>query len=193
LQSADFAEIERLFATLEAEGERTLRRAGAEGAVEFTRSVEARFIGQGSETSLPIPERDFTAVARADLRRRFDEAYTRLYGRTYPESPVEFVNFCVRASLPVRRLSLPRLPRRAGRAADAVKGERPAYSPLAGEFIPFTVYDRYRLAPDYSFAGPAIVEEREATLIIGEHARARVDEYGFLWIDLPQEERDGGH
>jgi N-methylhydantoinase A len=193
LQSADFAEIERLFQTLEADGERTLRRAGAEGAVEFSRSVEARFIGQGSETSLPIPERDFTTVARAELRRRFDEAYTRLYGRTYPESPVEFVNFCVRASLPTRLLSLPRLQRKASRAADAVKGERFAYSPRAGEFIPFTVYDRYRLAPEASFAGPAIVEEREATLIIGEHAHARVDDYGFLWIDLPQEESDGEH
>jgi N-methylhydantoinase A len=193
LQSADFAELERLFGTLEAEGERTLRRAGAEGAVEFSRSVEARFVGQGSETSLPIPERDFTTLAPAELRRRFDEAYTRLYGRTYPESPVEFVNFCVRASLPTRLLSLPRLQRQASRVADAVKGERLAYSPRAREFIPFTVYDRYRLAPEASFAGPAIVEEREATLIIGEHAKARVDDYGFLWIDLPQEESDGQH
>ena len=193
LQSADFAEIERLFRTLEAEGERTLRRAGAESPVEFSRSVEARFIGQGSETSLPIPERDFTTLASAELRRRFDEAYTRLYGRTYPESPVEFVNFCVRASLPTRLLSLPRLQRKASRAADAVKGERLAYSPRAREFIAFTVYDRYRLAPEASFAGPAIVEEREATLIIGEHARARVDDYGFLWIDLPQEASDGQH
>jgi N-methylhydantoinase A len=193
LQSADFAEIERLFRVLEADGERTLRRAGAEGAVEFSRSVEARFIGQGSETSLPIPERDFTTVARAELRRRFDEAYTRLYGRTYPESPVEFVNFCVRASLPTRLLSLPRLQRKASRAVDAVKGERLAYSPRAREFIPFTVYDRYGLGPEASFAGPAIVEEREATVIIGEHARARVDDYGFLWIDLPREDSDGQH
>jgi N-methylhydantoinase A len=62
---------------------------------------------------------------------------------------------------------------------------------LAREFIPFTVYDRYRLFPEASFAGPAIVEERESTLIVGERAKVRVDEYGFLWIDLPQEESHG--
>ncbi|MBI2753179.1 MAG: hydantoinase/oxoprolinase family protein, partial [Betaproteobacteria bacterium] len=188
LLAADFSEIERLFRTLEAEGEYTLRKAGAEGPVEFSRSVEARFIGQGSETNLPIPEHDFSALAPSELRRRFDEAYIRLYGRTYPESPVEFVNFCVRASLPVRLFSLPRLPAMGSRRVpDAVKGERLAYSPLAREFIPFTVYDRYRLFPEASFAGPAIVEERESTLIVGERAAVRVDEYGFLWIDLPQE------
>ena len=185
LMSADFAQVESLFRQLESEGERTLRRAGAEGPIEFTRSVGARFIGQGSETSLEVPEHDFTKLEPATLRERFDHAYSRLYGRTYPDSPVEFVNFCVRASLPVRLLSLPRLPAGTGRrTGDAVKNERRAYSGLARGFIAHTVYDRYRLFPGASFTGPAIVEERESTVILGEDARAAVDEYGFLWIEL---------
>jgi N-methylhydantoinase A len=99
---------------------------------------------------------------------------------------VEFVNFRVRASLPVRPLRLPRLAGRGGRVENAVKGERPAFSGMACDFIPFTVYDRYRLFPGAAFSGPAIVEERESTVIIGEDARAEVDEFGFLWIDLRQ-------
>ena len=190
--TADFGELERLFRELEAEGVKTLRNAGADTPIEFSRWVEARFIGQGSETNLPIEPGDFARVDAAQLRRRFDEAYARLYGRTYPESPVEFVNFCVRASLPQRPLALPRLERPARpRLADAVKGERRAYSPVARDYIPFTVYDRYRLFPDATFAGPAIVEERESTVIIGEGASARIDEYGFLWIEMPKEAADG--
>jgi len=185
VQSADFAECEALFRDMQAEGERTLRKAGAQGAIEFARSVDARFIGQGSETNLPIPECEFTTLTPAEVRRRFDETYRRLYGRTYPESPVEFVSFRVRASLPVRLLELPRLPNRNGRAPDAVKGERQAYSDLAHDFIPFAVYDRYQLCPGAQFSGPAIVEERESTVIIGEAARASVDEFGFLWIEMP--------
>jgi len=184
VSSADFAEIEKLFRNMEAEGEPTLRKAGADGRVEFSRSVDARFIGQGSETNLPIPEHDFTALDTAEVRRRFDEVYTRLYGRTYPESPVEFVNFRVRASLPVRLLELPRLAGRGSRTQDAIKGERRAFSGPAREFIPFTVYDRYKLFPGATFSGPAIVEERESTVIIGEDATASVDEFGFLWIEL---------
>ena len=132
-----------------------------------------------------MPERDFTSIAPAVLRARFDDIYKGLYGRTYPESPVEFVNFCVRASLPVKLLSLPKLPA-AGkrRAGDAVKGERKAFSGISRDFIPHTVYDRYKLFPGASLAGPAIVEERESTVILGEDARASVDEYGFLWIEL---------
>ncbi len=183
--SADYAECEALFLQMQAEGERTLRKAGAEGAIEYARSVDARFIGQGSETNLPIPEREFTTLTPAEVRRRFDETYSRLYGRTYPESPVEFVNFRVRASLPVRLLELPRLPNTNGRVLDALKGERQAFSDLARDFIPFAVYDRYKLFPGAQFSGPAIVEERESTVIIGEAAQVSVDAFGFLWIEMP--------
>jgi N-methylhydantoinase A len=68
----------------------------------------------------------------------------------------------------------------------AVRGTRPAYSPLAGDFIPYTVYDRYRLFPGAKFSGPAIIEEKESTLIVGEDARVAVDDFGFLWIDLKE-------
>jgi len=185
--TADMKQLEALFRELEADGERTLRKAGAEGPIAFTRTVEARFIGQGSETALPVPPGDFAQVDAAELRRRFDDTYAKLYGRTYPESPVEFVNFCVRASLPVKLLALPRRAAQGNRrVSDAIKGERRAWSARTHEFIPYVVYDRYALLAGAEFAGPAIVEERESTVIVGEGARARIDEFGFLWIDLPQ-------
>ncbi len=188
LERADFREIEHLYRELEAEGERTLRKAGAAGPILYSRSVDARFIGQGSETLLNVPREDFSTLQTSDLRRSFDETYERLYGRTYPESPVEFVNFRVRASLPVNLLELPRMesPREALGAgeSDAVKGERLAYADTDQAFIPFTVYDRYRLRPGMSCPGPAIIEERESTVVIGPDAIAAVDAYGFLWIEF---------
>ncbi len=68
-----FDEIESLFQKMEAEGARTLRQAGATGDILFERSIDARFVGQGAETNLPVAERMFTALTSAELRRRFDE------------------------------------------------------------------------------------------------------------------------
>ena len=188
LFGTDFVKLEALFRSLEADAERALRATGATGAIHYTRSVEARFIGQGSETVLPIPEADMTRLDPATVRKRFDDTYAALYGRTYPESPVEFVNFCVRASLPVQLLSLPKIGAAGGRkVTDAIKGERPAWSARARGFRPYVVYDRYKLFEGAEIHGPAIVEERESTVIVGENATARTDEYGFLWIDLHEE------
>ena len=46
------------------------------------------------------------------------------------------------------------------------------------------VYDRYRLAPGDAFDGPAIVEERESTVVLGPGARARIDDALNLIADL---------
>jgi N-methylhydantoinase A len=37
--------------------------------------------------------------------------------------------------------------------------------------------------------GPAIIEERESTIIVGEDANASVDEFGFVWINLETDDR----
>ncbi|MFC1655183.1 hypothetical protein ACFL2F_05190 [Myxococcota bacterium] len=178
-------ELENVFLDLEAEGKRTLKKSGAVEDITFERSVDVRFVGQGSETNLKVPESDFSQVAPRTIRERFDQIYEKLYGRTYPDTPVEFINFKVRARLPERLLHLQKLKKKKGHLKSAVKGKRPAYSALAGDFIPHTVYDRYKLFAGAKFKGPAIVEERESTVVVGEDASASVDEYGFLWIDLP--------
>ncbi len=217
LGTADFDEIEKIFKELEAEAARILKKEttdkemtsssprledpglsvdpgnglGAEKRVKFERSLDMRFVGQGSETNVPIPERDFRRIKREEVRRRFDEVYEKLYGRTYSDSEIEFINFKVRASLPERLLQLSKLEKKKQPLRQAIKGQRKAYSPMARDFIFYTVYDRYKLSPNARFRGPAIIEERESTVIAGEDASVSVDDYGFLWIDLKLDEADG--
>ncbi len=184
LADANFIEIEKIFWELEADGEKTLKKAGKDEAVRFERSLDMRFVGQGSETNVPLPEKDFTRLKRDGIRKRFDQIYEKLYGRTYPDSVVEFINFKVRASLPERLFKFSKLEKKGQSLKAAVKGRRPAYSGIAKDFISYTVYDRYKLFPSAKFKGPAIIEEKESTLIVGEDTTVAVDEYGFLWVDL---------
>jgi N-methylhydantoinase A/oxoprolinase/acetone carboxylase beta subunit len=184
LAEADFAAIEKIFRELEADGEKTLKKAGKEEAVRFERSLDMRFVGQGSETNVPLAERDFTKLKKEEIRRKFDQIYEKLYGRTYPDSAVEFINFKVRASLPERLFKFSKLERKGVSLKAAIKGRRPAYSGIAKDFIPYTVYDRYKLFPNAKFKGPAIIEENESTLIVGEDGTVSVDDFGFLWVEL---------
>ena len=184
LGAADFNEIEKIFKELEAEATRILKKEATEKDIKIERSLDMRFVGQGSETNVPLAERDFTKMKREGVRRRFDEVYEKLYGRTYPDSEVEFINFKVRASLPERLIQFPKLEKKGKSLDRAIKGKRKAYSPMARDFIPYTVYDRYKLFPKARFKGPAIIEEKESTVIVGEDASVSVDDFGFLWIDI---------
>jgi N-methylhydantoinase A len=184
LDDADFRQIESLFQELEHEAAAVLQQADRRRRVSFARTLMMRFVGQGAETDLPIERRPFQKWSKALVRQRFDAAYQKLYGRTYPENAVEFVTFKVRASLPERPFRLPPLARRRGKLSECIKGRRPAFSVLRKRFVPFTVYDRLKLYPGARMAGPAIIEEQESTIVIGEDAAARVDGFGFVWIEI---------
>lgn len=184
LSASDFNEIERIFRELEEEARTILQKQSSEREIRFERSLDMRFVGQGSETNVPIPHETFTTLRKEEIRRRFDEVYEKLYGRTYPDSEVEFINFKVRASLPERLIQFPTLNSKGKSLDKAIKGQREAYSPLARKFIPYTVYDRYELFPKATVKGPAIIEEKESTLVVGEDAVVSVDDFGFLWITL---------
>jgi N-methylhydantoinase A len=184
LDDADFDQIEGLFQDLEREAGGILQQADRSRRLRFERTLMMRFVGQGAETDLPIERRPFQKWSKAAIRQCFDAVYQKLYGRTYPENAVEFVTFKVRASLPERPFRLPPLARRKGKMSECIKGRRPAFSVLKKKFVPFTVYDRLKLYPGARMPGPAIIEEKESTIVIGEDAKARVDEYGFVWIDI---------
>ena len=184
LDDADLKEIESLFQKLEKEGAAILQQAGKDESIIFERTLMMRFVGQGAETDLAVKQKSFDQWEKSEIRELFDDAYKKLYGRTYPETPVEFVTFKLRASLPSREFRMPPIQQREGKLADCIKGERSAFSLVCKEYIPFTVYDRFKLFPGAVMPGPAIIEERESTIIVGEDAKASVDESGFVWINL---------
>ena len=187
LEDADFKQIELLFNELEKEGAAVLQETGKNQKIIVERTLMMRFVGQGAETDLAIENKSFDRWKKEQIRKLFDDVYQKLYGRTYAETPVEFVTFKVRASLPQRPFQIPPLKNTGKTIADCIKGKRQAFSMIKKEYIPFTVYDRFKLFPGATLSGPAIIEEKESTIVMGEDARASVDEYGFVWIDLLSE------
>ena len=65
-----------------------------------------------------------------------------------------------------------------------MKGTRRAWFAEANDWVETPVYDRYALGPGTTLAGPAIVEERESTAVVGPGARCRVDERRTLVVEL---------
>jgi N-methylhydantoinase A len=184
LDEADFHEIEALFQELQKDGAAILQTAVGEKNLTYERSLMMRFVGQGAETDLPVQSKPFGQWKKSAIRELFDSTYEKLYGRTYPEAQIEFVTFKVRVSLPEKPFHIPKISKQGGSLAACSKGTRKAFSLAGKDFIPFNVYDRFKLFPGAAIQGPAIIEEKESTIVVGEDATAKVDEYGFVWIDL---------
>jgi N-methylhydantoinase A len=175
LDQADWSQINRLFEEMEIEGRDILTRAGiATSDLTIRRTAEMRYAGQGHEVEVDVPSGELGAAGLAELTSRFEAAYRALYSRTPLGVPIEALNWRVVVTGPAPEISM-------GAAAvgtpdtDPIKTARPAYFPEAGGYVETPVYDRYRLGAGVSFDGPAIVEERESTTVIGPRTRVRVD------------------
>jgi N-methylhydantoinase A len=188
LDAADWTSITRLFVEMEAEGRDVLRRAGvADGDVRFRRSAEMRYVGQGHEVEAGVPAGPLGPRSLAPITEGFEAVYRQLYSRNPMGVPIEALNWRVVVSGPVPAFEMgARASAQAGgaRPETALKGRRRAYFPEARDHVETPVYDRYRLRPGMTLAGPAIVEERESTAIIGPGARVRIDA-GLMLIAEP--------
>jgi N-methylhydantoinase A len=176
LPDLDWNRANALLDAMETEGRALLEASGvAPDAIGHRREADMRYVGQGHEIRVPLPAGPLGANHAAVLRTAFEAVYRELYERLGPPLPLEILNWRVVSSGPRPTVSLSIHASTGGDVAQARKGERLAYFPEAGGFVPTPIYDRYRLAPGMAFAGPAIVEERESTAIVGPGARCRID------------------
>ncbi|MCA0302970.1 MAG: hydantoinase/oxoprolinase family protein [Proteobacteria bacterium] len=180
LAGADFAAAGRVFAELEHDAAEVLRLTGADIAHRSLRRLaDMRYIGQGSEITVTLPER----LDEAGVRTAFEAAYKVLFGRTPPGAAIQFVALRLSALAPMPgtggTLELPRHP-----AASALKGTRPVFFPDSGKTLPTKVWDRYALQPGVDIEGPAVFEEDESTFIVGPGARARLLADGSILAEV---------
>ena len=176
LTAADWELINRLFQEMEAEGRRILRGAGVPDAeVTVRRSAEMRYFGQGHEVDVEIPTGILTEASLAPITSSFETAYRLLYSRTPMGVPLEALNWRAVISGPSPDLTITSGLETGAATVPTPKKHRAAYFPEAGGYVETPVYDRYRLDPSARFAGPAIVEERESTTVIGPGAEITVD------------------
>lgn len=189
LDDLDLTATRTLFSQLEERGQKLLSGAGLT-AEDFSvmPGCAMRYIGQGYEVDVPLPADFLERSGREEMLSAFEAAYRALYGRIEDDLPVEIVSWrvVIRGPYPdIVPMTLESAADSASGLADhARKGERPIYDGQTRAFVDAGIYDRYRLRPGMEIAGPAIVEERESTLVVPAGARVTVDRHGNLVVDL---------
>jgi N-methylhydantoinase A/oxoprolinase/acetone carboxylase beta subunit len=140
-----------------------------------------RYAGQGFQVEAEIPAEAITRGDAAMLRAKFEAAYLALYGRTEPALPVECVSWQVIVAGPRPILDLTQQ----GAAAEGAlpRGTRRAW--FGGAYVAVPVLNRLALRPGESIAGPALIEERECTLVLTPGASACCDAALNLDVTLP--------
>jgi len=185
IDSLNWQEANALLSAMEGQGQTLLEISGnLPEHISHRRVADMRYVGQGHEIQVPLPTGRLSSESIPTIIKSFEEIYRRLYERLSQSVPVEIINWRVTSSGPAHQVRLQVVGNELKVAQTARKGSRKAYFPELGGYHAASVYDRYTLLPGTSFAGPAIVEERESTVIVGPDYRFRIDEQRNLIVEL---------
>jgi N-methylhydantoinase A len=166
--------------------EQAMAEASEEGfapdAVKLTRLLDLRYPHQGYTLPVTCPA-DLADADKARLKQAFDDVHLQVYGQSAPKEDAEIVTFRLQAEIEVPRLELPKLAHGDGRAERALKGERPLFDIDAKRFASAKVYDRQALMAGDRIAGPAIIDQFDATTLVLGGQTATVDDTATIMIE----------
>ncbi len=176
LEDLDWEEVDRLTGEMTAEGLAALGEAGtAADDIRWSLGADLRYAGQQNEVGIvfaadPRPARDLDLI-----RRPFETAYFAQYGVNPSHVPVEVVSWRLTARGADRETGA------AARLSGALgqpKGRRPIALWTGAEMA--TLFDRSALALGQVIEGPALIEERETTIVLPPRWSGTVDALGCI-------------
>lgn len=191
LDGLDWDEVNALIGQMEDEGRASLGRTIAAAQINFRRFADIRYVKQGYEVRTPIPLGTLDSASSEEIRASFEACYREIYEHTMA-APIEVVSWRVVAFGPKPDLVLPKTGAAVAASADqAIKARREIFLPDTASVAEVPVYDRYRLGAGAALAGPAVIEERESTVVVNGAAEIRVDDFSNLLVDLPKQKGEG--
>ncbi len=172
----DADRLNRDLRTLAGEVRESLRRDGVPAdAIEVEVALDCRYLGQGYELRVPLADGEFGEAALESFHR----LHAREYGHGFRD-PIEIVN--ARATATGRRPRIGKLPVSPGSLADATLGHGESVYRRDGGLVtlPTRYLERGRLPLAESIAGPAIVFQRDTTVLVPPEWKASADASGVL-------------
>ena len=180
LDEFDYLATNRICDEMHEEATRHVRSCvGSDMQLATRRQAYMRYKGQGHELAVDVPWEPLGPGSSEDLQARFDATYREAFGRNVGGIAAgEVVSWSLSVSGPrypedAGRDLLPPLAE-AGARLDHVRQFRQVFNFRQSDFKPVLVAERSSLVPNETVAGPAIIVERQTSIVVSEEFDARV-------------------
>jgi N-methylhydantoinase A len=162
------AKLEKEFRELEAAAQKVFRAERWRGALQYERSLDLRYRGQGYELNVP---------ATANVAARFHDEHQRRYGYHHAGREIELVTLRLRVRLRTPPLKVARRRAVLKPSVRVTPVERAAVF-FHDKALTTPVFERRDLVSGRSMRGPAVITEYSATTVIPAGKK--------FWVDVAE-------
>ncbi|MDE0918704.1 MAG: hydantoinase/oxoprolinase family protein [Arenicellales bacterium] len=150
--------------------------------ITYRRSGDLRYVGQGYELRVPFTASGVDAASLNDVFETFQSIHLAEYGHIFDDSPIEIVNIRLTGSGEMPKIEL----RSAIASTDSPPlDHRPCFFRVEGTLqqLDTALYQRETLASKQQIDGPAIILQKDTTIVIPPGASAMTHPSNNLLID----------
>lgn len=164
LSDFDADRIRTLLTELKAEATGFVRTCDEESEILSEFKVYMRYTGQGWEIPVELTEEQAMNPNADTFQSRFEEDYTKLFGRPVEGMDVEITVWSVNATTPPESVEPVAATKGEGRVE--LNGSRQLFDPASAKFLDAQVVLRNKMETGQRASGPAAVTEEETTIIV---------------------------
>ena len=164
LANFDPDKIKNLLADLQAEAKGFVRNCDATAEILSEFKVYMRYSGQGWEIPITLTQEQALNPDVDTFQARFVEDYVKLFGRAVEGMDVEITVWSVNATTPPEPVE--RTQQENGGKNAALDSECTFFDPAVGEYVSACRYERANLKVGSVVPGPAMITEKETTIIV---------------------------
>jgi len=162
--------IKALLTELREEATGFVRTCDAEAEILSEFKVYMRYTGQGWEIPISLTEEQAMTPDVSVFEARFEEDYTKLFGRPVAGMDIEITVWSVNATTPQEQVDLIDVERGGGVAS--AEGQRPIFDAAEGAYLDADVVLRDGMVTGAVAQGPVAITEDETTIIVPASRKA---------------------
>jgi 5-oxoprolinase (ATP-hydrolysing) len=186
----DAAGVNEVLATLEDDAAADLAREGfGRDSISVERSAAMQYVGQSDELIVPVPAGPLAAGDLQGLAAAFSREHERAYGYQEDAARVQIVSLRVTAQGSSPKPDYAEIGRQTSGGPAVPASVRRAYFGPRDGWQDARVMQRAGIG-EGEFAGPAIIEDLDATILVPPSCRAARDRFGNILISLPEDAGD---
>jgi len=178
----DLATLGRAIGDAARDGRNLLEKSGVRlEAIDTQVELDMSYVGQTHTVAVPLPAGTAAGVTLDSIRTAFEAAYRQAFGRLLDNIAMRVLTLRVAVIGRRPKLDLAAIRPRGGSLEAALTGERPVW--FDGRVHRARIYNRLDLPVGAVVAGPAILEQPDATTWVEPDLAATVDRFGNLVIN----------
>ncbi len=169
LSKLDTKRVEQMFLEMRKQAQAIIDYWQPKSVVKETRKAFMRYIGQGHEIEVELPDQLQTNEDREILKQRFDREYQRQYARTIPDMDIEILSWSLNLykANEFKKLILDSNFQPSG---DSVFSSefREICDFSKNTFLAVPVFHRSELYSGQILEGPLLIQEADTTIVVPE-------------------------